>query len=244
MVWQCCCDLRVDHMTLAFGHMTGTWPVQPIRWLLRFPHFPRGPGYFLSLSIWTLTRQDLHQSILSQQTFYIGPILDSISARHRLPTLAADIGPTLNVQLGYTSGWYRLPTCSQYCADIQRSSLFLAKTLFSWLLKPSANKIGKGKTGECINFNKFIHTNFKATFLAIWRRRCTCLYSGRNRLKTARLQRGWLLGRRNIIIILTWGCYAAFEDIGTSSSDDVYSCAGSLDFFYISFDHLQKCEQN
>ena len=55
---------------------------------------------------------------LSQQTFYIGP------------TSAADIGPMSDVQLGYTSGRYRLPTCSRYCADIQRSSLFLAKTPF------------------------------------------------------------------------------------------------------------------
>jgi len=50
--------------------------------------------------------------------FYIGP------------TSAADIGPMLDVQFGYTSGRYRLPTCSRYCADIHRSSLFLAKTPF------------------------------------------------------------------------------------------------------------------
>jgi len=44
---------------------------------------------------------------------------------------------------------------------------FFSLKLLFFLLKPSANKIGKGKTGECINFNKFINTNFKATFLAI-----------------------------------------------------------------------------
>jgi len=42
--------------------------------------------------------------------------------------------------------------------------------------------------------------------------------------KTASLQRGWLLWKA-AYIILTWGCYAAFDDIGTSSSDDEYSRA-------------------
>jgi len=141
----------------------------------------------------------------------IGPILDSISARHR-----PDIDPMSDVQLGYTSGRYRLPTCSRYCADIHRLSLFLAKTPFSWLLKPSANKIGKIKRGECINFNKFIYTNkFKATFEQFWRRRCTCLYSSRNRLlgvaqcqtclKAGSLQWGWPLWKA-AHIILTLGC--------------------------------------
>ena len=65
-----------------------------------------------------------------------------ISARHRPdigfyigPTSAADIGPMSDVQLGYTSAdignRYRLPTCSRYCAEIHRSSLFLAKTPYS-----------------------------------------------------------------------------------------------------------------
>ena len=109
---------------------------------------------------------------------------------------------------------YRLPTCSRYCADIYRSSLFLAKTPFSWLLKPIANKIGKRKTEKCINFNKFIFTKtFKATFEQFWRR-CTCLYSGRNRLlvvgpcqtclKAASLQWGWPLWKA-AHIFLTWG---------------------------------------
>jgi len=139
---------------------------------------------------------------------------------------------------------YRLRTCSQYCADIHRSSLFLAKTPFSWLIKPSANEIGKRKTGECINFKKFIYTNkFKATFEQFRRRRCTCLCSGRNRLLgVGQCQMFWkqpafngdgLCGRLHILF--SHGD-AAFKDIGTSSSDDEYSCAGSLNFFYISFE--------
>jgi len=95
----------------------------------------------------------------------IGPILDSISARHRLPISAQCRMCNSATHRADIGNRYRLPTCSRYCADIHRLSLFLAKTRFSWLLKPSANKIGKRKTGECITFNKFIYTNkFKATF--------------------------------------------------------------------------------
>jgi len=120
-----------------------------------------------------------------------------ISATHR-----ADIGNR-----------YRLPTCNRYCANIHRLSIFLVKTLFPWLLKPNANKIGKWKTGECINFNIFIYTN-KATSEKFRRRRCTCLYSGRNGLlgvgpcqtylKATSLQWGWPLWKA-AHIILTWG---------------------------------------
>jgi len=178
----------------------------------------------------------------AQQTFYIGPTSDSISARHRLPISAQRRMCNSATHRADIGNRHRLPTCSRYCVDIHRSSLFLAKTRFCWLLKPRTNKIGKRKTGECINFNKFIYTNkLKATFEQFRRRRCTSLYSGRNRLKAASLLRGWLLWKA-AYIFLTWGCYAAFEDIGTSSSDDVYSRAGSLDFFYISFDHLCKSQ--
>jgi len=99
--------------------------------------------------------------------FYIGPT----PAADIGPTSAADIGPMSDVQLGYTSGQYRQPISA---ADMQpilcRHSKVIAFSRYNFLfllLKPSANMTGKGKTGECINFNKFIYTNFKATFLAI-----------------------------------------------------------------------------
>jgi len=139
---------------------------------------------------------------------------------------------------------------SRYCADIHRSSLFLAKTLFSWLLKPSANKKGKRKTGECINFNKFIYTNkCKDTFEQFRKRRCTVAGTGcwewdRARLvwKQLAFNGDGLCGRLHILF---WHGDAAFEDMGTSSSDDEYSCAGSLNFFYISFwNHSSKFEWN
>ena len=38
-------------MTMAFGHKTGTWPAQPIRWLLGFPTFLEARG-ILSLSFY------------------------------------------------------------------------------------------------------------------------------------------------------------------------------------------------
>ena len=110
--------------------------------------------------------------------FYIGPI----SARCRMcnsATHRADIGNR-----------YRLPTCSRYCADIQMSSLFLAKTPYFWLLKPSAYKIGKGKTGECINFIKFIYTNFKATFLAISKKTLYLSVQWQEQVKSSQLSTG------------------------------------------------------
>jgi len=146
----------------------------------------------------------------------IGLILDSISAWYRLPILAQCRMCNSATHRADICNRYRLPTCSHYCDDIHRSSLFLAKPPFSWLLKPSANKIGKRKTGECINFHKFIYTNkFKSTFEQFRRRRCTYLYSGRNRLlgvrpcqtclKAASLQWGLPLWKA-AHIILTWGC--------------------------------------
>ena len=107
--------------------------------------------------------------------FYIGPTsaanIGPTSAADIGPTSAADIGPMSDVQLGYTSGQYRQPISA---ADMQpilcRHSKVIAFSRYNFLfllLKPSANKIGKGKTGECINFNKFIYTNFKTTFLAV-----------------------------------------------------------------------------
>ena len=136
-------------------------------WSSRSPKFPD--------CAWpSSAKMRTHEVLLPQQTFYIGLILDSISARHRLP---------ISAQCRMcNSATHRADIGNWYCADIHRSSLFLAKTRFSWLLKPSANKIGKS------------------------------------------LQRGWLLWKA-AYIILTWGCYAAFEDIGTSSSDDKYSRA-------------------
>ena len=59
-----------------------------------------GMCFFYSPNFWN--------TLPSQQTFYIGPILDSISAAY--------IGPTSDVQLGYTSGRYRQPISA---ADMQ-----------------------------------------------------------------------------------------------------------------------------
>jgi len=61
------------------------------------------------------------------------------------------------VQLGYTSDI--VPTF--------KGHRFFSLKLPFLLLKPSANKKGKANTGECLNFNKFIYTNFKATSKAI-----------------------------------------------------------------------------
>jgi len=117
-----------------------------------------------------LNRKGLEYKYNSQH-----PSKHFILARHRSniwfyigPLSAVDIGPMPDVQLHGGS---------RYCADIYRSSFFLAKTPFSWLLKPSANKIGKRKTGECINFNQFIDTNkFKATFEQFRRKNTYALY--------------------------------------------------------------------
>jgi len=60
----------------------------------------------------------------------IGPILDSISAQHRLPISAQCRMCNSATHRADIGNRYRQPTCSRYCADIQRSSLFLAKTPF------------------------------------------------------------------------------------------------------------------
>ena len=71
--------------------------------------------------------------------------------------------------------------------------------------------IGKRKTGECINFNKFIYTNIKATFLAISKKALYSSVQWQEQVESSQLSTGMAA-----YIILTWGCYAAFEDIGTS----------------------------
>jgi len=96
----------------------------------------------------------------------IGPILDSISARHRLPISAQCRMCNSATHRADIGNRYRLPTCSRYCADIQSHRFFSLKLPFL-IVKTQCKKIGKGKTGECINFNKFIYINFKATLLAI-----------------------------------------------------------------------------
>jgi len=103
-------------------------------------------------------------STITQQTFYIGPT----SARYWI-LYRPDIGYPYRPDVGCATRLHIGPILAtdiscRYCADIHRSSLFLAKTPFSWWLNPNANKIDIGKTEECINFNKFIYTNFKATF--------------------------------------------------------------------------------
>ena len=57
----------------------------------------------------------------------IGPILDSISARYRLPISARRRMCNSATHRADIGNRYRLPTCSRYCADIQMSSLFSLK---------------------------------------------------------------------------------------------------------------------
>ena len=64
-----------------------------------------------------------------------------------------------------------------------------------------------------------IYTNFKATFLAFSKKTLYLSVQWQEQVKSSQLSTGMASVELNeaAYIFLTWGCYAAFEDIGTSS---------------------------
>jgi len=85
----------------------------------------------------------------TQQTFYIGPT----SARYWI-LYRPDNGCRYRPDVG----------CAADIVPTFKGHRFFSLKLPFLLLKPCANKIGKEKTGECINFNKFIYTNLRLHF--------------------------------------------------------------------------------
>ena len=84
-------------------------------------------------------RANSARAILPANILYrpdIGPILDSISARYRLPISAQCQLCNSATHRADIDNRYRLPTCSRYCADIHRSSLFpISKAVISLFSK-------------------------------------------------------------------------------------------------------------
>ena len=68
------CDIRVGYMTMAFGHMTGTWPAQPIRRLLGFPNFLEARG-ILALFLSGLWRGKTCTNLYYPLTFLLSTLI-------------------------------------------------------------------------------------------------------------------------------------------------------------------------